>query len=118
VAGDRAGQIYNVNADQMAVACAVGFGATMLLFLTDVEGVRGANQETLPAITADDCAELIASGVAAGGMQAKLNAATDALVRGVTEVVIAPGAEVGIVKKVLRREKAGTRLVAVSVVSK
>jgi acetylglutamate kinase len=39
VAGDRQGQIYNVNADQMAVACATAFGARQLIFLTDVEGV-------------------------------------------------------------------------------
>ena len=31
VAGDRQGRIYNVNADQMAVACAVGFRADRLL---------------------------------------------------------------------------------------
>ena len=42
VAGDRNGRIYNVNADQMAVACAVGFGAASLFFLTDVDGVRNA----------------------------------------------------------------------------
>ena len=39
VAGDRQGRVYNVNADQMAVACAVAFGAGQLVFLTDVEGV-------------------------------------------------------------------------------
>ncbi len=27
---------YNVNADQMAVACAAAFGAERLIFLTDV----------------------------------------------------------------------------------
>src|SRR5262249_43080465 len=37
VAGDRQGNIYNVNADQMAVACAIGYGADQLVFLTDVE---------------------------------------------------------------------------------
>ncbi len=42
VAGDRDGEVFNVNADQMAVACAAAFGATKLLFLTDVDGVRGA----------------------------------------------------------------------------
>ncbi|MGH8337887.1 MAG: acetylglutamate kinase, partial [Gammaproteobacteria bacterium] len=42
VAGDRSGQIFNVNADQMATACAAAFEADLLLFLTDVPGVRGA----------------------------------------------------------------------------
>src|SRR5690242_13269350 len=32
VAGDRAGNIYNVNADQMAVACASAFRADQLIF--------------------------------------------------------------------------------------
>jgi len=118
VAGDREGTIYNVNADQMAVACATSFDAARLLFLTDVDGVRGASNETLASLTTEQAAELIAAGTAAGGMQAKLNAATEALFRGVAEVVIAPGAEPGIVKKVLRGETIGTRLVAVSVVSK
>ena len=39
MAGDRQGSVYNVNADQMAVACAAAFGAERLIFLTDVEGV-------------------------------------------------------------------------------
>lgn len=44
VAGDRQGKVFNVNADQMAVACAAAFGACQLIFLTDVEGVLdGAN---------------------------------------------------------------------------
>ena len=47
VAGDRQGRIYNVNADQMAVACAVGFRADRLCFLTDVEGVRDAAGNTV-----------------------------------------------------------------------
>ena len=42
VAGDRNGAIFNVNGDQMAVACAQGFAADQLIFLTDVEGVRDA----------------------------------------------------------------------------
>ena len=49
VAGDRQGNIYNVNADQMAVACAAGFGAEQLIFLTDVEGVLDARPAVAPA---------------------------------------------------------------------
>ena len=55
VAGDREGRFYNVNADQMAVACAVAFGADQLIFLTDVEGVLDARQT--PAAAADDGAQ-------------------------------------------------------------
>lgn len=59
VAGDRGGAIYNVNADRMAVACAAGYRARKLLFLTDVDGVRGAAGTTLAVLTAAGAAELI-----------------------------------------------------------
>ena len=51
VAGDRQGRIYNVNADQMAVACAAGFRAERLVFLTDVDGVLGADKQLLPLLS-------------------------------------------------------------------
>lgn len=112
VAGDRQGTIYNVNADQMAVACAGGYGADRLFFLTDVDGVRGEEGSVLSRLTAAEAAGLIQSGVATGGMQAKLNAATDALANGIQEVTIAPGAQERIVERLLVGEPVGTRLVA------
>lgn len=111
VAGDRGGHIYNVNADQMAVACAAAFGAELLVFLTDVPGVMGAGRELLPRLTSTECRALIAQGIATGGMQAKLNAATDALEKGVRQVVIAPGAEAGTFARLVAGEAAGTSLV-------
>lgn len=112
VAGDAAGAIYNVNADQMAVACAQSFCADKLIFLTDVDGVKGAEGQVLESLTAREAADLIAAGVATGGMQAKLEAAVSALRAGVGEIVIAPGARAGVVAEILRGEKAGTRIVA------
>jgi len=111
VAGDEAGNVYNVNADQMAVACAVGYRAEKLLFLTDVEGVRGAAGETLAVLTKSEALSLIEAGVATGGMQAKLNAACAALDGGVGEVVIASGSTAGVVTRLLAGEALGTRLV-------
>lgn len=110
VAGDRAGRVYNVNADQMAVACAVGYQAERLFFLTDVEGVR-ANGAVLPQLTIEESAKLIRDGVATGGMQAKLNAAADALRGGVGEVVIAPGAAERVVERLLDGERIGSRMI-------
>ena len=112
VAGDRSGQVYNVNADQMAVACAVGFQAEKLIFLTDVEGVLDADRKLRGELTAADCARLIADGVATGGMQAKLNAATSALEGGVARVRIAPGAMPGVLEKVIEGAAVGTSIVA------
>lgn len=110
VAGDRNGAIFNVNADQMAAACAAGWGAERLFFLTDVEGVRGEDGQTLARLSSSGARALIRSGVATGGMQAKLNAACDALDGGVDEVVIAPGARAGIVGLLAGGEPAGTRM--------
>ena len=101
VAGDRAGNIYNVNADQMAAACAAGFAADRLLFLTDVAGVMGSANRILPALTRAESESLIASGIATGGMQAKLEAAHRALDGGVPEVVIVPGGESNVIARVL-----------------
>jgi acetylglutamate kinase len=111
VAGDRQGSVYNVNADQMAVACAVAFGAERLVFLTDVEGVLDGNRQIRRVLTAAASRELIAGGVATGGMQAKLNAALDALAGGVKKVRIAPGAAPGVLARVLEGEEIGTEMV-------
>jgi acetylglutamate kinase len=117
VAGDAQGAIYNVNADQMAVACAASFGADKLFFLTDVDGVRGASGTILETLTAEDAEELIRGGIATGGMQAKLEAAINAL-RGelfgspVLTVLIGPGAKPGIVELMLGESAVGTRLIS------
>lgn len=111
VAGDRNGQIYNVNADQMAVSCASGFQADRLLFLTDVDGVKDAGGQVIPILSLEQSRLLISDGVATGGMQAKLNAAAEALLGGVGEVVIAPGAAPDIVARLLAGEAVGTRFV-------
>jgi acetylglutamate kinase len=111
VAGDASGNVYNVNADQMAVACAASFVAESLVFLTDVEGVRDKDGNICPVLTCDQARALIREGVATGGMQAKLEAAMDALSKGVRQVLIAPGAVAGVVSALLGGRSAGTRLI-------
>ncbi len=110
VAGSRDGRIFNVNADQMAVACAAAFGARKLIFLTDVEGVLDAEKRLQPVLSARQSRALIAGGVATGGMQAKLNAALAALDSGVAEVRIAAGAAERVLERILAGESPGTRL--------
>jgi acetylglutamate kinase len=111
VAGDRQGQVYNVNADQMAVACAVAFGARQLIFLTDVEGVLDGAGCVRPVLSVAESRRLIAEGVATGGMQAKLEAAMTALAGGVEQVRIAPGAAESVLERVLAGGGIGTRVV-------
>ena len=115
VAGDREGHFYNVNADQMAVACAAAFGARQLVFLTDVAGVLDGTGQVRSTLTAADSRRLIAEGVATGGMQAKLNAALAALEGGVAQVRIAPGAAEDVLGRILAGEEIGTRMAAAAV---
>jgi acetylglutamate kinase len=82
-----------------------------LIFLTDVPGVKGADGEIIPMLTRNGCEKLISDGVATGGMQAKLNAATDALQNGIGQVIIAPGAMERAAERILSGEPIGTRLV-------
>lgn len=111
VAGDAMGNIYNVNGDQMAVACAAAFHAEKLIFLTDVDGVMDASKTVCPQLTSAQAARLIEQGVATGGMQAKLEAALLALGQGIGQVLIAPGARPGIVSALRADEPIGTTIV-------
>lgn len=110
IAGDKQGNIYNVNADRMAVSCATGWRADMLLFLTDVQGVKDRQGEIIHQLGQEEMRELIASGVASGGMRAKLEAAETAIDAGLEQVIVAPGHEPGICRRLLRGERLGTRI--------
>lgn len=112
VGGDSQGRVYNVNGDQMAASLAAGWQATKVLFLTDVEGVRGADNQRIPVLRSAHARELMASGVAAGGMLAKLRAAQEALDAGVSEVRIVSGAADQVLARVLAGEDLGTSFVS------
>jgi len=77
----------NVNGDDAAAAIATALGATELLLVADVEGVM-SDGAVVPRLTPADAQRLIDNGTAAGGMQAKLQAALAALTGGVQRVRI------------------------------
>lgn len=83
-------EYYNVNADQMASACAAGCKAEALVFLTDVPGVKGADGAVLPRLSAAEIPALEQAGVIKGGMLPKLQACRDALKGGAGRVRILP----------------------------
>jgi acetylglutamate kinase len=87
------GEYYNVNADQMASACAVACRADTLIFLTDVPGVKGADGIVMPWLTTKQVPTLIADAVVGGGMLPKLEACTNALRKGVSRVRILPASQ-------------------------
>ncbi|HEV2990565.1 MAG TPA: acetylglutamate kinase [Candidatus Angelobacter sp.] len=88
------GQYYNVNADQMAAACAVACHANALIFLTDVSGVKDADGLVIRWLNLDRASELTQQSVIFGGMLPKLEACKQALLQGVNRVRILPAAEV------------------------
>jgi acetylglutamate kinase len=86
----RDNELYNINADHMAAACAEYLAADQLIYLTDVAGVLHG-EKVLSAVNCEDIERLVQSRVVSGGMVLKLEAAKRALEGGVREVRIVGG---------------------------
>lgn len=87
------GEYFNVNADEMAAACAAACKADALIFLTDVPGVQDAGGSVIPWLNIKEASDLAQGAVVSGGMLPKLDACEQALRRGVGRVRILPAAE-------------------------
>jgi acetylglutamate kinase len=83
-------ELYNVNADHMAAACAEYLAADQLIYLTDVAGVLDG-EKVLSAIACEEIESLVQARVVSGGMVLKLEAAKRAIEGGVHEVRIVGG---------------------------
>jgi acetylglutamate kinase len=77
-----------VNAETVAGNVAAALRASRLVFLTDVEGVRGAEGTVLSNLSSGDARRLIAEGVIAGGMIPKVEACLHAVGLGVPVQII------------------------------
>jgi acetylglutamate kinase len=84
-------ELYNINADHMAAACAEFLNADQLIYLTDVAGVLDG-EKVLSAVACQEIDGLVQSRVVSGGMVLKLEAAKRAVEGGVREVRIVGGA--------------------------
>lgn len=82
------GLSYNVNADTVAAALAAELGASKLLLLTDVPGVRDRQGQFQSRLTVDQAEVLERDGAAADGMIPKLKAACRAARAGVTVHIV------------------------------
>jgi acetylglutamate kinase len=87
------GEYYNVNADEMAAACAAACHANALIFLTDVPGVKDKEGTVIPWLSTSQADDLVANAIISGGMLPKLEACKKALKQGVGRVRILPAAE-------------------------
>jgi len=110
------GELYNINADHMAAACAEYLQADQLIYLTDVPGVLDG-ERTLAEVSCDDIERMVQSKTVAGGMVLKLEAAKRALEGGVRGVHIVGGgapdalaAAVGSLDAPMLTTLAGTRI--------
>lgn len=84
-------EYYNINADQMAAACAIALHADQLVFLTDVDGVLNQKKKVISKIDPPKVKSLVTKKVVSGGMLPKLNACLTALDGGVNDINILNG---------------------------
>ena len=95
------GEYYNINADEMASACAIATHADALVFLTDVPGVKGADGQVMRWLALPQIPALERLSVVSGGMLPKLNACRDALTHGVKRVRILPAESASVLPDLL-----------------
>jgi acetylglutamate kinase len=92
-------RLYNVNADQMAAACASGTHCASLVYLTDVPGVRDDSGDVLGSLDQAAIHDLRSRGILAGGMLPKTSSCLEAIDAGVASVYILPGSSPDILIK-------------------
>jgi len=85
-------ELYNINADHMAAACAEYLRADQLIYLTDVAGVLDG-EKVISAIAEYEIEALVQNRTVSGGMILKLEASKRALEGGVKGVHIVGGTE-------------------------
>ncbi len=108
------GELYNINADHMAAACAEYVRADRLIYLTDVAGVLDGDQ-VLKAVSSAEIEQLIRQHKVSGGMVLKLEACKRALSAGVAQVRIVGGTLAGsLLSAANGRKGPGTRVTPVS----
>ena len=88
VPGDGADQLVNVNADTVAGNIAAAVNASKLVFLTDIDGVRGPENNVVATLTEVLARGWITDGTIAGGMIPKVEACLHALSLGVPVQIV------------------------------
>jgi len=71
--------LLNINGDTAAGEIAAALAAKKLIFLTDVDGIHDGSGKTLPRLNLSEARDMLASGVASGGMIPKIEASLRAL---------------------------------------
>ncbi|WP_457644132.1 acetylglutamate kinase [Persephonella sp.] len=88
---DTEGNAYNINADFVASAVAGALKAEKVIFLTDIEGLKDEQGNTVSSINVERINRMIEEGVIKGGMIPKVKACIQALSQGVKKAHILDG---------------------------
>ncbi|MEP7215469.1 MAG: acetylglutamate kinase [Anaerolineaceae bacterium] len=88
VPGNGPDQLVNVNADTVAGNIAAAVGARQLVFLTDIDGVRGPENTVAQDLSESLARRWIADGTIGGGMIPKVEACLHALTLGVPVQIV------------------------------
>ena len=84
-------ETLNINADYAAGAIAEHTLARKLVLMTDIDGIKGPDGESVSTLTVSQAEAWIDEGVIVGGMIPKMNCALDAIRSGVEKVHILDG---------------------------
>jgi acetylglutamate kinase len=106
---DAAGEICNVNADEVAGGLAAALHARLVL-LTDTPGVLDGDGRVVVSLDAPAVNRLITDGVISGGMIPKVRSALAVVAAGSPEVVIADGRGADGLRRSLEDASYGTRI--------
>jgi acetylglutamate kinase len=115
IGSDETGQAYNINADTAAGAVAAAIGATKLVYLTDVDGIRADRDDPasrLSGVTTDELRALIGNGAIDGGMIPKVRSCIEAVEGGVGSAHVLDGsAPHALLLEIFTNEGVGTMVV-------
>jgi acetylglutamate kinase len=100
-------EVLNVNADSAAGAIAASLGARLLVFVTDVPGVRSKEGRVLARLDRERAKELVDDGTIEGGMLPKVEACLVAAGAGCRSAIVEARAGDAI-ERLLAGERVGT----------
>jgi acetylglutamate kinase len=104
-------ETFNINADTVAGVLAASIGASKLIILSDVAGVKNRDGELVSKLNTNEARKMIANGEINGGMIPKVENCLDALGKGVEYVHILDGSiENVILIEIFTRTGVGTMI--------
>ncbi len=111
LATDETGQLFNINADNVAMAIAVALGADKLVYITDVPGIM-MDKNVIPKVMLDEVTVLIESGIISGGMIPKVRSCVAGIKKGIGSILIGSAdAEGDLLAAILKPGSSGTLIV-------